>query len=84
MAGNNDGLHRGIAQFANYQQGRGAFMAPADDEITLMVEVIRTILNPREFVMLINIMPVSIFFPALLVNIIFQRSGSELSIYFSF
>ena len=38
---NNDGLHRDIAQFANYQQGRGAFLAPAEDEMALMAEIIQ-------------------------------------------
>ena len=38
---NNDGLHRDIAQFANYQQGRGAFLASAEDEMALMAEIIQ-------------------------------------------
>ena len=38
---NNDGLHRDIAQFVNYQQGRGAFLAPAEDEMVLMAEIIQ-------------------------------------------
>ena len=38
---NNEGVHRDIAQFANFQQGRGAFLAPAEDEMELMAEIIQ-------------------------------------------
>ena len=38
---NNEGVHRDIAQFANYQQGHGAFLVPAEDEMELMAEIVQ-------------------------------------------